>query len=308
MAGSRDEFRIREAIRNVEGSGRKIANIAPSTMLPLPKLGRASTSVQAHHLGTFALLRNTPNALVVGSNEIPAYAACAVAEGDDVLLHRCSGEDSGGYWIAVPCTSAGTGTNNQVECDLFEDNEAPLQWTIDFAGITTYPGTRPQPIGGLLASYAHMSLADRQDTIAGLNTSHTLTRALPCIWEKQASILVTSGDTISYGILMYASGVVDTIDFPGLPPRTETEIVVAVGSAFTRAGSNHTILSVNQSKALIPSRGWTTTKAGKPYLTRLQLRDYFSISDFQYLNPPDAFFNVVYSLNFDNAQFVLSPV
>lgn len=147
---TRDAYRMGHSFRSVEGLPRHDQIEEPRGVRPyvLPKLGIARRAVGAKQLGQFILQAGKPDALEdaggIGNTKdtIDAYAVCSIATDGFALLHRCSGQDSGGFWVAVPCGP------EQTRVEFFQCNEWENGlFTPPRISITGLDGTEPEFAG-----------------------------------------------------------------------------------------------------------------------------------------------------------------
>ena len=126
---SRNYDRIRQGIKQVEGRLYPQRFSADPQRQVLPKLGKAKQSIGALQRGTFLLQRRLPDVIQDTTQELEAYPLCEIAGGDYAILHRCVGDATGGFWAAVPCTSANQPT---YECEEWENGTfTPPQLAIE---------------------------------------------------------------------------------------------------------------------------------------------------------------------------------
>lgn len=124
MLSGRDEGIVRETVNRVQSMPLRTDEQIPRQSVVLPKLGKARRAIAARQKGQFILQANLPDQLedasTIGSSKdtLDAYAICSMGRGDFALLHRCSGQGSGGFWAAMPC--GGTTEEPEFECDEWE--------------------------------------------------------------------------------------------------------------------------------------------------------------------------------------------
>lgn len=100
--GSQSQQTLRQKIGRVASS---TAIPGPSGKQPRPRLAKATGETSAFTMGTFRLQANTPDGLQDGSKTLDAYTTANLKVGDLVELIKMKGEDSGGYWLAIPLGS-----------------------------------------------------------------------------------------------------------------------------------------------------------------------------------------------------------
>lgn len=72
-------------------------------LVPVPTRGKAQADVAENELGTFTLLKNKPDGYEESEEERDAYALCPIEQFGFVSFFWFVGEDSQGYWGALPC-------------------------------------------------------------------------------------------------------------------------------------------------------------------------------------------------------------
>lgn len=120
----RDEQRLREAVKRVEAITPPAEDFTRPVQAPLPRLAKAKIGLAKGILGPFILQADTPNQLVDGSTELDAYAFCGVKRGQVCLLHRCVGESSKGFWVAMPCSKESE-QEAEYDCDACTNGKMP---------------------------------------------------------------------------------------------------------------------------------------------------------------------------------------
>ena len=128
--------------RRVGQVGQKFIETPLEDPGPLPELGKADTAIAAMQLGTFSLQKLSPGALEDGTGTRDAYALCAINAGDLCALHRYVGEDSGGFWAALPLCSTGSAVvdTNVISCNGCADGTSAARWKVTFHSLTLATG------------------------------------------------------------------------------------------------------------------------------------------------------------------------
>lgn len=164
-----DEQANNALTRRAGQTGKAFVPVGAERSSPLPTLARATVAVTAYTTASFRLLKNLPDNLADGSDTRGAYALCDIAANDTVLLHRCVGEDSGGFWAATKCDAIPVIDTDVHACSLCADGTGPNEWVASFTNLTLD--------SSVASSTRHQEMRDWMfaNTIAMTHSA--------CIWE-----------------------------------------------------------------------------------------------------------------------------